>query len=451
MKDGNNLDEISHAIDAAIKETDKPSLIKLRTHIAFGSPNKQDTADAHGAPLGEEEIKLTKACLGCLPDEQFCVPEGVLDHFRNSTQKGAEAEEKWNSLLDAYKKQFPELAEQWSSMMNGSYNDQWEAALPDFSDSKGPIATRSASGTVLNAAAGKIPSLIGGSADLAPSNKTFINGSPDFQKDNYSGRNIRFGVREHAMGGILNGMCLHKGLRPFGGTFLVFADYMRSAIRLAALMNQPIIYVFTHDSVAVGEDGPTHQPVEHLTSLRMIPDLTVIRPADATETAAAWRHAIKSTDKPTALILSRQKLPVIDRSQYPSSNLLENGAYVLLDSDGTPDVILMASGSEVSISLEAAEKLVKKDVAVRVVSMPSWELFDKMPQAYKDKILPPAVKARVAVEAGLPLGWEKYTGDGGTIIGISTFGASAPGATVLKNFGFTADNIVETALKVAGR
>ncbi|MCD6585833.1 MAG: transketolase [Desulfobacteraceae bacterium] len=451
VKDGNNLDEISHAIDAAIKETDKPSLIKLRTHIAFGSPNKQDTADAHGAPLGEEEIKLTKACLGCLPDEQFCVPEGVLDHFRNSTQKGAEAEEKWNSLLDAYKKQFPELAEQWSSMMNGSYNDQWEAALPDFSDSKGPIATRSASGTVLNAAAGKIPSLIGGSADLAPSNKTFINGSPDFQKDNYSGRNIRFGVREHAMGGILNGMCLHKGLRPFGGTFLVFADYMRSAIRLAALMNQPIIYVFTHDSVAVGEDGPTHQPVEHLTSLRMIPDLTVIRPADATETAAAWRHAIKSTDKPTALILSRQKLPVIDRSQYPSSNLLENGAYVLLDSDGTPDVILMASGSEVSISLEAAEKLVKKDVAVRVVSMPSWELFDKMPQAYKDKILPPAVKARVAVEAGLPLGWEKYTGDGGTIIGISTFGASAPGATVLKNFGFTADNIVETALKVAGR
>ena len=450
VEDGNNLDEISHAIDAAIKETDKPSLIKLRTHIAFGSPNKQDTADAHGAPLGEEEIKLTKACLGCLPDEQFCVPEGVLDHFHNSTQKGAEAEEKWNSLLDAYKKQFPELAEQWTSMMNGSYNDQWEAALPDFSDSKGPIATRSASGTVLNAAAGKIPSLIGGSADLAPSNKTFLNGSSEFQKDSYSGRNIRFGVREHAMGGILNGMCLHKGLRPFGGTFLVFADYMRPSIRLAALMNQPIIYVFTHDSVAVGEDGPTHQPVEHLTSLRMIPDLTVIRPADATETAAAWRHAIKSTDTPTALILSRQKLPVIDRSQYPSSNLLENGAYVLLDSDGTPDVILMASGSEVSISLEAAEKLVKKDVAVRVVSMPSWELFDKMPQDYKDKILPPGVKARVAVEAGLPLGWEKYTGDGGTIIGISTFGASAPGATVLKNFGFTVDNIVETALKILG-
>jgi len=447
VEDGNNLEEISHAIDAAIKETDKPSLIKLRTHIAFGSPNKQDTADAHGAPLGEAEIKLTKTCLGCLPDEQFCVPKGVLDHCRGGAQKGADAEKKWNSLLDAYKKQFPESAKQWTEMMTGSYEDQWEAALPDFSDSNGPIATRSASGTVLNAAADKIPSLIGGSADLAPSNKTFINGSPDFQKDNYSGRNIRFGVREHAMGGILNGMCLHKGLRPFGGTFLVFADYMRSAIRLAALMNQPIIYVFTHDSVAVGEDGPTHQPVEQLTSLRMIPGLTVIRPADATETAAAWRHAIKSIDTPTALILSRQKLPVINRSQYPSSDLLDNGAYVLADSDGTPDVILIASGSEVSISLEAAEKLAGKGVAARVVSMPSWELFDKMPQDYKDSILPPAVKARVAVEAGLPLGWEKYTGDSGTIIGISTFGASAPGSTVLKNFGFTADNIVETALK----
>ncbi|MBC2716931.1 MAG: transketolase [Desulfobacteraceae bacterium] len=448
VEDGNNLDEISNAIDAAIKETDKPSLIQLRTHIAFGSPNKQDTADAHGAPLGEEEVKLTKQCLGCLPDEQFCVPDGVLAHCRGLTQKGADAEEKWNAVLDAYKNQFPELATQWAAMMNGSTEGQWEVALPDFSDSEGPIATRSASGTVLNAAASKIPALIGGSADLAPSNKTIINGSSDFQKDNYSGRNIRFGVREHAMGGILNGMSLHKGLRPFGGTFLVFADYMRPSIRLAALMNQPVIYVFTHDSVAVGEDGPTHQPVEHLTSLRMIPNLTVIRPADATETAAAWRHAIKSNDTPTALILSRQKLPVIDRSKYPSSDLLENGAYVLADSDGTPDVILIASGSEVSISIEAGKKLAGKGVAVRVVSMPSWELFDKMPEDYKDSVLPPTVKSRVAVEAGLPLGWEKYTSDAGVTIGISTFGASAPGGTVLKNFGFTVDNIVETALKL---
>lgn len=446
VKDGNDLDEIGNAIRAAIKETGKPSLIRLRTHIAFGSPNKQDTADAHGAPLGEEEIKLTKQCLGCGPDEQFCVPEKVLAHYRASTQKGAESEKQWKVLFDTYVNQFPELAAQWNAMMSGVYETDWAATLPDFADSSGPIATRGASGTVLNAAADKIPSLIGGSADLAPSNKTIINSASDFQKGNYSGRNIRFGVREHAMGGILNGMSLHKGLRPFGGTFLVFADYMRPSIRLAALMNQPVIYVFTHDSVAVGEDGPTHQPVEHLTSLRMIPNLTVIRPADATETAAAWQYAIKSTDAPTALILSRQKLAVIDRSQYPASGLLKNGAYVLADSDRTPEIILIASGSEVGISLDAFAKLTEKGVAARVVSMPSWELFDKMPADYKNSVLPPEVTARLAVEAGIPMGWEKYTGDSGTIIGISTFGASAPGGTVLKNFGFTADNIVETAL-----
>ncbi len=448
VKDGNDLEEIGNAVEAAIKETGKPSLIRLRTHIAFGSPNKQDTADAHGAPLGEEEIRLTKQCLGCGPDEQFCVPEKVLAHYQASTQKGAESEKQWKDLFETYVNQFPELAAQWNAMMSGAYETDWAAALPDFADSSGPIATRGASGTVLNAAADKLPSLIGGSADLAPSNKTIINSASDFQKDNYSGRNIRFGVREHAMGGILNGMSLHKGLRPFGGTFLVFADYMRPAIRLAALMNQPVIYVFTHDSVAVGEDGPTHQPVEHLTSLRMIPNLTVIRPADATETAAAWQYAIESTDAPTALILSRQKLAVIDRSQYPASGLLKNGAYVLADSDRTPEVILIASGSEVGISLEAFATLSEKGVAARVVSMPSWELFDKMPADYKNSVLPPDVKARVAVEAGIPMGWEKYTGDRGAIIGISTFGASAPGDTVLKNFGFTADNIVETALKL---
>jgi len=451
VEDGNDLDEIGNAIDAAIKEGDKPSLIRLRTHIAFGSPNKQDSADAHGAPLGEDEIRLTKQCLGCQPDELFCIPDGVLDHCRASAQKGADAEEQWNILTATYKNQFPEKAAQWNAMMTGSYETNREPAFPDFAGTDDPIATRSASGTVLNAAAANIPSLIGGSADLAPSNKTIINGTSDFQKGNYIGRNIRFGVREHAMGGILNGMSLHKGLRPFGGTFLVFADYMRPAIRLAALMNQPVIYVFTHDSVAVGEDGPTHQPVEHLTSLRMIPNLTVIRPADATETAAAWRHAIESKDVPVALILSRQKLPVIDRGKYPSSDLLKNGAYVLADSDGTPDVILIATGSEVSISLDAAGKLKEKGIAARVVSMPSWELFDKMPADYKDSVLPPAVKARVAVEAGLPLGWEKYTGESGAIIGISTFGTSAPGATVLKNFGFTVDNIVETALKMIGK
>ena len=448
VADGNDVEEISRAIEAAKAEKECPTLIMLRTHIAFGSPHKQDSSDAHGAPLGEEEIKLTKKYLGCQPDVQFCVPDVVLYHCRNAAQAGAKQEEKWNALLAAYKKQFPDLSIQWDAMMTGAYGDAWEAAIPDFADAKGAMATRSASGKVLNAIAAKIPSLMGGSADLAPSNNTFINGSPEFQKTSYTGRNIRFGVREHAMGAILNGLCLHKGLRPFGGTFLVFADYMRAPIRLAALMKQPVTYVFTHDSVAVGEDGPTHQPVEHLTSLRLIPGLTVIRPADATETAAAWRHAVKSTNAPTALILSRQNLPVIDRKTYPAASLLENGAYVLKDCDGLPDVILMASGSEVAITLEAAKMLTEKDKAVRVVSMPSWELFERMPLDYKEKILTPEVKARVAVEAGLPLGWEKYTGDGGAIIGISTFGASAPGSTVLKNFGFTVENIVAAAERV---
>ena len=447
--DGNDLAAISRAIETAMRETGRPSLIVLRTHIAYGSPNKQDSADAHGAPLGEAEIRLTKECLGCPPDEQFCVSDDVMDHFRELTRKTADRDKEWQNLFAAYKKQFPEKARQWTAMMNGEYGDDWAAGLPDFKDAGGAVATRSASGKVLNFLAEKIPSLIGGSADLAPSNNTFLKGDPEFQKTSYNGRNIRFGVREHAMGGILNGMCLHKGLRPFGGTFLVFADYMRPAIRLAALMKQPVIYVFTHDSVAVGEDGPTHQPVEHVASLRMIPNLTVIRPADATETAAAWRHAVASTDSPTALILSRQNLPVIDRSTYPSADGLENGAYVLADTKGTPDAILLASGSEVSLCLEAGKKLAEQGINVRVVSVPSWELFEKMPQTYKDSILPPSVKARVAVEAGLPMGWEKYTGDNGAIIGISTFGASAPGGTVLKHFGFTVENVVATVRRLA--
>jgi transketolase len=313
------------------------------------------------------------------------------------------------------------------------------------------MATRKASGIVLNALAPRIPALIGGSADLAPSNNTVIKGSSDFQKNNYSGRNIRFGVREHAMGAMLNGMALHRGLKPYGGTFLVFADYMRPAIRLAALMKQPVIYIFTHDSIAVGEDGPTHQPVEHVAVLRAIPNLTVIRPADSTETAAAWRFAVKSKDSPVALILSRQNLPVIDRETYPPAGLLENGAYIISDADGKPDVILIATGSEVSLCLAAKEKLAEKQVAVRVVSMPSWELFEKMPEDYKAAVLPPDVSARVAVEAGIPMGWKKYVGGKGAVIGIDTFGASAPGSIVMKEYGFTVENVVETVMKVVGR
>lgn len=450
VEDGNNLDEIGGAIEAAVRETGKPTLIILRTHIAYGSPNKQDSAEAHGAPLGEAEVRLTKECLGCLPDATFCVSDDVRDHFRETVRKTASRDKEWQALFAAYKKQFPEKAAEWTAMMSGKPGDGWTAGLPDFRDAAGPVATRSASGKVLNYLAEKIPALIGGSADLAPSNNTFLKGFPEFQKTTCQGRNIRFGVREHAMGGILNGMSLHGGLRPFGGTFLVFADYMRPAIRLAALMKQPVIYVLTHDSVAVGEDGPTHQPVEHVASLRMIPNLTVIRPADATETAAAWRHAVKSTDSPTALILSRQNLPVIDRTVYPPADGLENGAYVLADPKGTPDAILMATGSEVSLCLEAAKALGEQGTNVRVVSMPSWELFEKTTQNYKDSVLPPSVKVRVAVEAGLPMGWEKYTGDKGSIIGIDTFGASAPGATVLKHFGFTVENVVNTVRRLAG-
>ncbi len=446
VEDGNDLNRISRALKKAVREESRPTLIILRTHIAFGSPHKQDSADAHGAPLGEEEVRLTKACLGCC-DDLFYVPDEVLAHCRRSIRRGKRLEDQWQALFGSYENSFPELAGRWRAMMEGSYGSAWEAAIPDFSES-GPVATRSASGKVLNAVAQSLPSLIGGSADLAPSNLTLLRTSSDFQKGAYAGRNIRFGVREHAMGAILNGIALHGGLRPYGGTFLVFADYMRPAIRLAALMRLPVIYIFTHDSVAVGEDGPTHQPVEHLAALRSIPNLMVIRPSDATETAAAWRFAIRSTDAPIALILSRQNLPVIDRKNHPPAVLLEKGAYVLAESDKKPDILLIASGSEVHIGLEAANRLAQAGVAARVVSMPSWELFEKMPEDYKETVLPSNIKARIGIEAGVPLGWERYIGEAGKMIGIRRFGASAPGPTVMKNFGFSAENIVETALEL---
>jgi transketolase len=444
VEDGNDLNRISRALKKAVKEDSRPTLIMLRTHIAFGSPHKQDSADAHGAPLGEEEVRLTKACLGC-SDDLFFVPDDVLAHCRKAVRRGKRREGQWQGLFRSYEKNFPELTGRWTAMMKGSFGNEWEAAIPDFSQS-GPVATRNASGKVLNAVAESLPFLIGGSADLAPSNKTVISASFDFQKEDYGGRNIRFGVREHAMGGILNGIALHGGLRPYGGTFLVFADYMRPAIRLAALMRLPVIYIFTHDSVAVGEDGPTHQPVEHLAALRSIPNLTVIRPGDATETAAAWRFAIRAADAPTALVLSRQKLPVIDRTKYAPAALLEKGAYVLADSSGKPDLILIASGSEVHIGLEAAKRLAQAGVAVRVVSMPSWALFEKMPEEYKESVLPSNIRYRIAIEAGVPMGWERYIGETGKMIGIERFGASAPGGTVMERFGFSAENIVETAL-----
>jgi transketolase len=446
--DGNNLDDIHRAIKEARAETTKPSIIILRTHIAFGSPNKQDSADAHGAPLGEEEIRLTKKNLGWDENVSFYVPEQVIKIFEEYIDKGEKAESIWKEKFEEYCSQYPVLSKKLNDSLNNYLNKGWDANLPDFSKNEGPIATRAASGKILNAIAENIPYLIGGSADLSPSNNTIIKFSHDFQKNMFDGRNIRFGVREHAMGGIISGIALHKGLRPYGGTFLVFADYMRPSIRLAALMKLPVIYIFTHDSIAVGEDGPTHQPVEHLAGLRAIPGLTVIRPADATETIEAWRLAAQTTDCPVALILSRQKLPVIDRTIYSSADNLVNGAYILSDSNGKPDIILIATGSEVHIALKAGKILEERGISARVVSMPSWELFEKTSQEYKDNVLLPDVNVRIAVEAGISMGWERYAGGNGVVIGINKFGASAPGNIVMEKFGFTSENIVQKATEL---
>ena len=446
VDDGNDIHAIFNALRKAKAETERPSLIVLRTHIAFGSPNKQDTADAHGAPLGEEEVRLTKKVLGVPEEPSFFIPEQALNRFRKCIETGKEAEAGWQENYQGYSKEHPDLAKQWVDAMSGFLTPGWDDKIPEFSVADGPIATRAVSGKVLNAIADKIPTLIGGSADLAPSNKTYMDTSREFQNHAYEGRNIRFGVREHAMGGIMSGMFLHNGLRPYGGTFLVFADYMRPAIRAASLMNLPIIYVFTHDSIAVGEDGPTHQAVEQLASLRAIPGLTVIRPADASETAQAWRHAVKNTRGPVALILSRQKLPVLNRDTV--ENGLTDGAYILADCEGKPDIILIATGSEVHIALEARKRLALESISARVVSMPSWELFEKIPQEYKDRVLLPDVTVRLAIEAGSPMGWEHYVGNRGAIIGMSGFGASAPGGTVMKQFGFTPENIVQKAMEL---
>jgi transketolase len=448
VKDGNDTAAIYKAINEAKNENERPSLISVRTHIAYGSPNKQDSADAHGAPLGEEEIRLTKEALGWPDEKNFFVPEEALKVFRCSLEKGEDSETQWLKIFDDYRKSFPELAQRWIDSMNGQLDAVWDSDMPAFQDTKESIATRAASGKVLNAIAKKIPGLIGGSADLAPSNNTNIKDAGDLEKDSFSGRNIHFGVREHAMGGIMTGMALHKGLIPYGGTFLVFADYMRPSIRLAALMGTHVIYVFTHDSIAVGEDGPTHQPIEHLACLRAIPGLTVIRPSDATETTEAWRQAIINSSGPTALILSRQKLPIIDRAKYARADGLAKGGYVLADTPGSPDIIIIATGSEVSIAMDGAAKLAEKGINARVVSMPSIELYEKNPSEYKEKVLPSGNIPRLIVEAGHTMGWDRYFGQKGRMIGMTRFGASAPGGTLMKKFGFTADNIVQKAMEL---
>lgn len=446
VADGNDLAAIDAAIRAAQAERARPSFIAVRTEIGYGSPNKQGKASAHGEPLGEAEIKLTKAFYRW-PDEPFHVPAAVLEHFRRVSVRGEAVQQQWLHAFAAYAKTFPDAAGQWERMLKGELPVGWERELPLFpADAKG-VASRVASGDILQAVAAAVPNLIGGSADLAPSTKTLIKGEGDFGPQDYSGRNLRFGVREHAMGAIMNGLALHGGLIPYGATFLVFADYMRPAIRLAALMQQKVIYIFTHDSIGLGEDGPTHQPIEHLASLRIIPGLTVLRPADANETVAAWKAAMNVAG-PVALILSRQNLPTIDRSRYDALGEAAQGGYAIERGGDCPDLILLATGSEVALALEAAAQLLERGVTARVVSMPSWELFEQQTAAYREAVLPAAVTARIAVEAGVTLGWSRYTGESGVTIGIDRFGASAPAKVLFEKFGFTAAAVVAAAVKL---
>jgi transketolase len=447
--DGYDLEGIAAAIRAARAQTGRPSLIVCRTHIAYGSPNKQDSASAHGAPLGEEEVRLTKEVLGWPPDAHFLIPSEALEVFRQAVEQGRAAQARWHDLFARYAAEYPAEAAQLEGLWAGALPSGWEGALPLFSAADGRLATRKASGAVLNSLAAALPTLVGGSGDLAPSTVTLLAGYEDFQRETPAGRNLRFGVREHAMGGLLNGMALHGGVIPYGGTFLVFSDYMRPSVRLAAMSHLPVIYVWTHDAVWIGEDGPTHQPVEHLAALRAIPNLVVIRPCDANETAAAWKVALKRREGPTALVLTRQSLPVLDRGDKADAENLTRGAYVLQDrSGGSPDLILMASGAEVHLALEAQDALAEKGISARVVSMPSWELFEAQPRSYRETVLSPAVSARLAIEAGVAQGWEKYVGPAGDVISINRFGASAPHRVLAEKFGFTAEAVVERALQL---
>ena len=447
--DGNDMAAFEKTLENAKREKARPSIIKLRTHIAYGSPNMQDTAKSHGAPLGEDEIKLTKERFGWDPDKSFVVPDEVLAHTRQAVEKGEEAEKVWNKMFEDYARAYPELAQQFRDAAAGKPGaGGLDDILPAF-EAGSSVATRKASGKVLDAVMPELPLVLGGSADLTPSNNTRFAGAKDFQKDARDGRYIHYGVREHAMGAIMNGISVSGLARAYGGTFLVFSDYMRGAIRVAAMSKYPTIFVFTHDSVGIGEDGPTHQPVEQIAALRAMPNLMVIRPADANEAAQAWKFALEHRDGPVALLFTRQGLAVIDQSKYGSATNLGKGAYVLLGAD-RPDVLLLATGSEVSIALDAAEKLAAEGISAQVVSMPCWELFEKQSKEYRDSVLPPNVKARVGIEAGVELGWSKWLGDEGIFIGMSSFGASAPGKVCFEKFGITVEKTIEAAKKAMG-
>lgn len=450
VEDGNDIKEIYDAIEEARKNTEQPTLIEVKTVIGYGSPNKSGKADVHGAPLGKEEIKLTKEFYGwSYPD--FHVPEEVYEDFRKKViEPGAAAEDVWNQLFATYKEKYPELAKELETAINGELPEGWEENLPVFSTEE-TLATRASSGKVLNALAKNVPYLIGGSADLAGSNKTYLNDEGDFSSQNYAGRNIWFGVREFAMGAAMNGMALHGGVKVYGGTFFVFSDYLKPAIRLAALMKTPVTYVFTHDSIAVGEDGPTHEPIEQLAGLRSIPNLSVIRPADGNEVQAAWRLALESKDRPTALVLTRQNVPTLKGTAEKAYEGVKRGAYVISKGDKeVPDALIIATGSEVQLAVSAQKVLKEKGIDVNVISMPSWDRFEQQDEAYKQEVLPDEVKARVAVEMASPLGWERYTGDNGIIMGIDRFGASGKGSLIVEEYGFTVDNVVravETLVK----
>jgi transketolase len=442
--DGYDLPGIEDAVKRAQEDLSRPSLIIARTCIACGSPNKENSCEAHGAPLGAEEVGLTKQNCGWPDKPGFLVPDDVLSFFRQAVGRGKENEGQWSALFKKYKAKHPDLAAQWDAMHDGPKAFAWDAALPKFEANEKPIATRAASGRVLAALAPHLPGLIGGSADLAPSNNTFLKGFGEFKKD--KGPNIHFGIREHAMGAILNGLALSKALIPYGGTFLVFSDYMRPAIRLAALMKLPVIYVFTHDSIGLGEDGPTHQPIEQIAGMRAVPNLTLIRPADANETTEAWRAALLNREGPTALVLTRQTLPILDRTRYGAAAGVQKGAYILADApNGNPDLILIGSGSEVHLLLAAQDQLKARGIGARAVSVPSWELFQKQSAEYKETVLPSRTRARLAVEAGCSFGWERFVGLDGDVVAIDRFGESAPDKVLFKEFGFTVDNVVKKA------
>jgi transketolase len=441
VADGNDTAAIAKALEEARGEKDRPSIIAVRTHIGYGSPNKQDTADAHGSPLGEDEVRLTKENLGWPSDQTFFVPDEVKDNFRQVLENGKKAEKVWDELFADYKKEHPDLAAMWKQMWSAELPKGWQNSLPDLSGQS--MATRAASGKVINALAPAMPRLLGGSADLAPSNNTIIDSEGTFSKEDREGRNFHFGVREHGMGAIANGMSLHGALHPYVATFMIFSDYMKPAVRLSVLSRCPVTFIFTHDSIGLGEDGPTHQPIEQLASLRSIPGLIDIRPADASETVQAWRVALQ-TNEPTALVLTRQKLPAIDRTVHPAASSIEKGAYILAETGYDQRAIILASGSEVAPALGAMEILDAKGIHVRVVNVASFELFNRQSEKYQREVLPPEITARVAVEAASPFGWERFTGSNGRILGIDRFGSSAPGGLNMEKFGFTAENIAKT-------